>query len=82
MNTNFAVKEAVKNGVGVALISEYIAKMAEAGNEVKILHQAVKGERFFDLLLPKNGLRDKVLEVFCYELKNFFKKKEVSSAKQ
>ena len=56
--------------------------MAEAGNEVKILHQAVEGERFFDLLLPKNGLRDKVLEVFCYELKNFFKKKEVSSAKQ
>lgn len=46
MNTNFAVKEAVKNGVGVALISEYIAKMAEAGNEVKILHQAVEGERF------------------------------------
>lgn len=82
MNTNFAVKEAVKNGVGVALISEYIAKMAEAGNEVKILHQAVEGERFFDLLLPKNGLLDKVLEVFCYELKNFFKKKEVSSAKQ
>lgn len=76
MNTNFAVKEAVKNNIGIALISEYIARLAQDTNEVKILENEIKGSRYFDLLLQKERSYDKSIIVFCEELKKYFKNKQ------
>lgn len=76
MNTNFAVKEAVKNNIGIALISEYIAQLAEKNGEVKILRDEIKGSRYFDLLLQKDRSHDKSAAVFCEELKKYFCKKQ------
>lgn len=76
MNTNFAVKEAVKSGIGIALISEYVAKRAVADNEVVYLDESIVGSRYFDLVLHKDRIQDRLLDVFCGELQEFFKKKQ------
>lgn len=76
MNTNFAVKESVKSGIGIALISEYVAKRAVADGEVIYLDGSIEGSRYFDLVLHKERIQDKVMDVFCGELKEFFKNKQ------
>lgn len=76
MNTNFSVKEAVKNNLGVALISEYIAQIAAANNEVKIIECAVQGSRYFDLILQKNREYDEAKIVFCDEIRKFLHEKQ------
>lgn len=49
-NTNFAVKEAVKNGLGYALLSEHIARQAALANEIEIIeHRMRKNANFFAL---------------------------------
>lgn len=78
MNTNFAVKEAVKSGIGIALISEYVAKRAVADTEVVYLDDSIAGSRYFDLVLHKDRIQDRLLDVFCGELREFFKKKQNS----
>lgn len=75
LNSNFAVKEAVRNGLGAALISEYIALGAAANGELTISREQLKGRRFFDLLLAKDGMHDKALEIFCQEISEFFQNK-------
>lgn len=46
-NTNFAVKEAVKNGLGYALLSEHIARQAALANEIEIIETQDEEERKF-----------------------------------
>lgn len=75
LNSNFAVKEAVRNGLGAALISEYIALGAAANGELIISREQLKGRRFFDLLLAKDGMHDKALEIFCQKISEFFQNK-------
>ncbi len=75
LNSNFAVKEAVRNGLGAALISEYIALGAVANGELTISREQLKGRRFFDLLLAKDGMHDKALEIFCQKISEFFQNK-------
>lgn len=46
-NTNFAVKEAVKNGLGYALLSEHIARQAMLAREIEIIETQDAVERKF-----------------------------------
>lgn len=75
MNSNFAVKEAVRNNLGVALISEYIAESAVRNNEVIIRRDAIQGKRFFDLLLIKDNKYNRIIDIFSEEIGSYFKKK-------
>lgn len=52
-SSNFAVKEAVKNNLGVALISEYIAQDAKKKKEISLVPMHKKYFRNFQYLLPK-----------------------------
>lgn len=76
MNTNFAVKEAVKSGIGIALISEYVAKLAVNNNEVRYLNNKIEGSRYFDLVLHKDRMQDNIIDAFCSEVKEFFANKQ------
>ncbi len=75
MNSNFAVKEAVRNNLGVALISEYVAESAVRNNEVVIRRDAIQGKRFFDLLLIKDNQYNRIIDIFSEEIGSYFKKK-------
>lgn len=78
MNTNFAVKEAVKSGLGIALISEYVAELAVKNNEVSYLSNNIEGYRYFDLILHKERIQDKVIDILRNELVRFFEQKQLS----
>ena len=56
-NTNFAVKEAVRNDLGYALLSEHIAKQAAAAGEVELIEtQEEAGRKFVCLTLASETM--------------------------
>ena len=56
-NTNFAVKEAVRNDLGFALLSEHIAKQAAAAGEVELIEtQEEAGRKFVCLTLASETM--------------------------
>lgn len=67
-NTNFAVKEAVKNNLGCALISEHIAQRAAAAGEVKILSVYPQAERSFYCLTANGREERRAVTVFKEDL--------------
>lgn len=76
MNSNFAVKEAVRNNLGVALLSEYIAEEAAKNKEVVIRRDAICGKRYFDLVMIKDAADDHLIDIFNTNISNFFRKKQ------
>ncbi|MGL5674844.1 MAG: LysR substrate-binding domain-containing protein [Cellulosilyticaceae bacterium] len=53
-NSNFAVQEAVKNGLGITLISEYVVGHAVADKEITVLPLDEECTRKFSYILPKH----------------------------
>ncbi len=77
-NTNFAVKEAVKNNLGQALISEHIARQAEARGEVEInANYPVSVRRFYCLTADGRAER-KAVSIFKNDLQLNFAQNEVN----
>lgn len=80
-NTNFAVKEAVKNNLGCALISEHIAAQAQRTGEVSIAdNYAAAWRDFYCLTLHRRAERYAVT-VFKEDLHENFAKNEVNEKK-
>ncbi len=80
-NTNFAVKEAVKNNLGCALISEHIACEAAAAGEVNILSACPKAERCFYCLTVDGRAEWRAAAIFKQDLYVNFAKNEVKKEK-
>ncbi|MEG0797381.1 MAG: LysR family transcriptional regulator [Acidaminococcaceae bacterium] len=71
-SSNYAVKEAVSNGLGLALVSEHIARQAEARGEVQIMAMPKNYARCFSYILPAQITTARSLQAFLLLLKNDF----------
>lgn len=75
-NTNFAVKEAVKNNLGCALISEHIAVQAQRAGEVSIADNYPAARRDFYCLTLHSRAERRAVTVFKEDLHENFAKNE------
>lgn len=75
-NTNFAVKEAVKNNLGCALISEHIAAQAQRAGEVSIADNHPAARRYFYCLTLHSRAERRAVTVFKEDLHENFAKNE------
>lgn len=71
-STNFAVKEAVKNNLGLAMVSEVIAQGAAARGEIQIIETSKSYFRNFSYIQHEDYPSTKALEVFETAIKNNF----------
>ena len=70
--SNYAIKEAVKNGLGIAMVSGYVAKDAVLHGEVKMISLEESYYRNFSYILPKDLMSMKVIEIFTQTLESFY----------
>lgn len=73
-NTNFAVKEAVKNGLGYALLSEHIARQAALANEITIIETTESAGRNFVCLTLASENKSRNVQALLDNLKMDFVK--------
>ncbi|KGM97237.1 LysR family transcriptional regulator [Clostridium novyi A str. 4552] len=72
LGSNYAVKEAVRNNLGVTFISEHIAKIAEKNKELKIVNTNKEYTRSFSYILPKNIILSNATKALIYKIKDYF----------
>lgn len=63
-SSNYAVKEAVRKGLGVTIISEYVVEHALKDKELSIVPLEVNEGRRFSCILPENKKNSETLEHF------------------
>ena len=74
LGSNSAIKEAVKNNLGITLTSSLVTEAAVANREICIYTFNDKYYRYFSYITPKNITMSKAIQVFIDELNNFSKK--------
>ena len=73
VGSNYAVKESIKNKLGVSIISNFIVGPAIKNNEITIIELDNTFTRNFSYVLPKNiGISD-ATNIFLRELKSYSK---------
>ncbi|MDD6795682.1 MAG: LysR family transcriptional regulator [Clostridiaceae bacterium] len=73
LGSNYAIKEAVKNGLGITIISKLVVDEAVKNKEITLLNLDNKFERYFSYITPKNITLSKASEIFISELKEYCK---------
>lgn len=68
--SNHAVKEAVKNGLGITLISSYVTKSAVESKEITVISLPKHYIRHFNFIIPKEGSASKAVEVLIEKLRH------------
>lgn len=71
LGSNYAVKEAVRNGLGITLISNVVAAPAAKNKELITIELDKSYNRNFSYILPKNINVTKATEIFLQEFKNY-----------
>ena len=71
VDTAKEVKEAVKNNLGVTIISSLIANSSNKNKELKIIPLDNHFTRNFSYVLPNNITHSKVNDLFINEFKKF-----------
>ena len=71
LGSNYAVKEAVKNGLGITIISNFVASPAAENKELVSIELDKSYNRSFSYILPKNINIPKVTQLFLEEFKNY-----------
>lgn len=74
LGSNSAIKEAVKNNLGITLTSSLVTKAAVANGEIYINTLNDKYYRYFSYITQKNITMSKTIQVFIDELNDFSKK--------
>ena len=74
LGSNSAIKEAVKNNLGITLTSSLVTEAAVANREICINTFNDKYYRYFSYITPKNITMSKTIQVFIDELNDFSKK--------
>lgn len=69
--SNYGVKEAVKNNLGISIISELVAETAVKNKDLSIIKLDKSYSRHFSYILPKNINISNVSDIFIEELKIF-----------
>ena len=70
-NSNYAVKEAVKNGIGITIISECVVSHAAFDKELNILPLELLPKRKYSYILPKDKEVDLDILTFINMLKDY-----------
>lgn len=73
MGSNYSVKEAVKNNLGITLISNYVAEAGIRNNELSVIELEESYKRHFSYIVPKDIAITKATQVFIESLKNYSK---------
>lgn len=69
LGSNYAVKEAVRNGLGITIMSRFVAAPAVKNKELSIIELDDSYTHNFSYILPKNITISKAAEVFLEEFK-------------
>lgn len=72
LGSNFAIKEAIKNNLGITVISKLVTDEASNKKELKIHPLDDRFIRNFSYLTPKNVTSSQVVKVFIDELNTFY----------
>lgn len=67
-NSNYAVKEAVKNGLGITIISEYVVRQSVDEGEIKVLPLKIHSDRQYSYLLPEKKKVNSLIQAFVNKL--------------
>ncbi|MBU3099927.1 MULTISPECIES: LysR substrate-binding domain-containing protein [Clostridium] len=73
LGSNYSIKEAVKNNLGVTFISSLVVDDAATNNELKIIATKTKYNRFFSYLVHEKNL-SKIATLFVEKLEKFSKR--------
>ena len=73
LGSNYAVKEAVRNNLGVTIISSLVTSSASKNNELYTISLDDSYNRNFSYILPKNITISKSTELFLNEFKEYLK---------
>jgi len=71
LGSNYAVKEAVKNKLGITIISDFVTSPAVKNNELSTIELGDSYTRHFSYILPKNITISKASQAFLDELKQY-----------
>ncbi|RDY26130.1 LysR family transcriptional regulator [Romboutsia weinsteinii] len=71
LGSNYAVKEAVRNNLGITVISSLITSPSVENNELSTIELDDIYNRHFSCITPKNITLSKVCQVFIEELKEY-----------
>ena len=73
LGRNYAIKEAVKNNLGISIISKFVAEPAYKNDEICILPLDDSYERYFSYILNNEDISE-CSEIFLNELRSFCKR--------
>lgn len=73
LGSNYAIKEAVKNNLGITLISKLVIESSIYNNDLKFNDFNDNLIRYFSYITPKNITISKAVQVFIEELRNYYK---------
>lgn len=73
LGSNYAVKEAVKNNLGITIISKLVAIPAVKNKEISTIDLGENYIRHFSYILPKHITKSKATKIFLEELKEYSK---------
>ena len=71
--SNYSIKEAVKNNLGITMISSLVTKASESSREISILKTTQEYSRNFSYVLQQGVIPPKSTLVFIEMLKNYVK---------
>ena len=71
LGSNYAVKEAVKNNLGITIISKLVAAPAVENKEIHTIDLGENYIRHFSYILPKHITTSKATQIFLEELKEY-----------
>ena len=74
LGSNYAIKEAVKNNLGITIISSYVTEPAVENNELETIELEKSYTRPFSYILPKNINTSHITNLFIKELVEYTKK--------
>ena len=74
LGSNYAIKEAVKNNLGITIISNYVTAPAVENNELETIELEKSYTRPFSYILPKNINTSHLTNLFIKELIEYTKK--------
>ncbi|MDO5294307.1 MAG: LysR family transcriptional regulator [bacterium] len=76
LGSNYAIKEAIKNNLGITIISKLVVNDPAKNGELNLFTLDDHFTRNFSYLTPKNVTLNEVTKVFLHELDLFYKKEK------
>lgn len=71
LGSNYSVKEAVKNNLGITLISNYVAEEGVKNKELSVIELKENYKRHFSYITPKDIMSSKATDVFIKKLVDY-----------